>query len=982
MRTPALVVAVFAFLFPAAARADVTATLTPTTAFSVGNRQIDAGPSATRTYTLTSTGTDPLNVASVGLTGADAGQFTLGGTCAAGTVLAQTQTCTAIVAFAPTATGARSTTLSIATNGPTLTSAAITGTGRDLAIVPATLSFSGKVAAGAGGAQTVTITNEDTAAYTLGAVTVPAQFVKGTDTCSSAALAPAASCTVAVSFAPTSPGPKTGTLAIASFGPAPAAITGAALQGATSLSPSTRHFADAAVGVASEPQVFTVTNTGAGPLSVGAVSLGGDASSFSIVRDECSGKSLAERATCSVAVAFAPAAPGYRRASLRIDSTGARLEGRGRGDGVDTLLNVALASQPFARLQGDGGDGLGGALASGPCDVDGDGYDDVISGASQWSRIPATNSWEGAAYVTFGGPAFGGEDLAGVQRSIRLEGSAEGSFAGTGVGCADVNGDGDDDVLVGAWAYEYPGRPAGTAASRGRAYVVFGGASLRSEPTIDLGALGARGFVIVGPDQPEYDHLGYAVTRVGDLNGDGREDIAVMANTGDTAGRTNNGIVWVVPGQTGVASVDVSNAGAVLARIDGASPGSSVAPFGQMIGLDGVGDVNGDGMPDIGIGTYTATAFGRTTASGAAFAISGTTRGQVDLASSSSYLFAVGGAFAGHRLGIAIDGAGDVNGDGLADLVLGADSTAAANSDAAYVVYGSSARAAGTLLDSAALGTDGYRIRGATGDSTGFGVAGIGDADRDGFDDVAVGAYGADPATGPGAGAGWIIRGVADPSALALDTGLVPANAADTTRTLVIGAAGSRVDGQTGGERFGRSVAAVGDVDGNGATDVAFGSDVAFRLGRSEAGEVNVALLPGPPSAPEAEPTPEPTASPQPAGPPPAPPAGPVAKRNTALPTLSSRSLRVDTRGRVAFGVRCTRVAARCRGTLALRFGGRTVARAQFATDGRKTVRVTLPKRLRNRTVLRATAQFTVTADGLTGTVRRTLKITIRNRHA
>ena len=137
--------------------------------------------------------------------------------------------------------------------------------------------------------------------------------------------------------------------------------------------------------------------------------------------------------------------------------------------------------------------------------------------------------------------------------------------------------------------------------------------------------------MIVGPDLPEYDHLGYAVTRVGDLNGDGREDIAVMANTGDTSGRTNNGIVWVVPGQTGVASVDVSNPGAVLARIDGASPGSGVAPFGQMIGLDGVGDVNGDGTPDIGIGTYTATAFGRTTASGAAFAISGTTRGQVDL---------------------------------------------------------------------------------------------------------------------------------------------------------------------------------------------------------------------------------------------------------------------------------------------------------------------------------------------------------------
>jgi hypothetical protein len=141
-----------------------------------------------------------------------------------------------------------------------------------------------------------------------------------------------------------------------------------------------------------------------------------------------------------------------------------------------------------------------------------------------------------------------------------------------------------------------------------------------------------------------------------------------------------------------------------------------------------------------------------------------------------------------------------------------------------------------------------------------------------------------------------------------------------------------------------------------------------------------VALLPGPPSDPEPE------VKPQPAGPPSAPPVPPVplteTKPNTALPTLASRSLRVDRRGRVAVPVRCTRVTTRCRGTLALRFGGRTVATARFAVDGRKTIRLTLPRSLRSRAVLRASVSVTVTADGLTGTVRRTLKITIRNRHA
>ena len=124
-------------------------------------------------------------------------------------------------------------------------------------------------------------------------------------------------------------------------------MTGVATQPAASLSPVTRRFADATPGGApSAPQVFTLTSSGAGSLEVGAIELAGpDAGSFAIAADACSGRTLAEGESCPVSVAFAPAAAGYRRAVLAIDSDAdaaparARLEGRGRGAGTDTAFD-------------------------------------------------------------------------------------------------------------------------------------------------------------------------------------------------------------------------------------------------------------------------------------------------------------------------------------------------------------------------------------------------------------------------------------------------------------------------------------------------------------------------------------------------------------------------------------------------------------------------------------------------------------------
>ena len=142
--------------------------------------------------------------------------------------------------------------------------------------------------------------------------------------------------------------------------------------------------------------------------------------------------------------------------------------------------------------------------------------------------------------------------------TIRIEGEKERAQTGTGVGCGgDVNGDGIDDLLIGAWAYEYDGRPAGTGAPRGAAYVVFGAADLPYAGPLDLGLLGARGYRIVAPDAFEYDHLGYQVDRRRRPRRRRARRHRGLANTADssdtTPARTSNGRVYVLRGKAGTA---------------------------------------------------------------------------------------------------------------------------------------------------------------------------------------------------------------------------------------------------------------------------------------------------------------------------------------------------------------------------------------------------------------------------------------------
>ncbi|RMH01725.1 MAG: hypothetical protein D6702_10610 [Planctomycetota bacterium] len=277
------------------------------------------------------------------------------------------------------------------------------------------------------------------------------------------------------------------------------------------------------------------------------------------------------------------------------------------------------------------------------------------------------------------------------------------------------------------------------------------------------------------------DRTGAAVACVADIDGDGMDDFVIGIPFADPNGRNNAGRVVVRSGATG----------AVLLTIDGAKAnnklGSAVA---------GVGDLDNDGVPDLLIGAP-ETDVGGLIDAGSAAVLSGATGGLI---------FRFDGGAANDRFGNAVADAGDVDGDGLDDLLVGAwwaDPGGISLAGSAYVFSG----ATGSLI---------HRFDGsALGDALGGSVAGIGDLDGDGFDDVAVGAHNASPGGLAGAGSIFVFSGA--------------------TGSLL-----RRFDGTTAGDWLGTSVAAAGDIDGDGVPDVLGGAENASPGGIYKGGSAYV----------------------------------------------------------------------------------------------------------------------------------------------
>jgi hypothetical protein len=301
-------------------------------------------------------------------------------------------------------------------------------------------------------------------------------------------------------------------------------------------------------------------------------------------------------------------------------------------------------------------------------------------------------------------------------------------------GAGDVNGDGLPDLLIGA-----PSSGHNHRRESGSAYVVFGSPAFA--PRSPLPSLGDGGFRIdgappavkidtrdiLGDDAGALtDSAGLTVSAAGDVNGDGLADVAVGAPSASPRKRVSAGAVYVVYGKKTSDRVDLERLGDGGYRIDGsrrsAQAGSAVAS---------AGDVNGDGRGDLLVGNWPAALGG----TDGAYLVFGAARtGSVDLA----HLGPDGFTFdAGKRtVGLWVDGLGDVNADGLADMVIAGPAVKSSKGGRAYVVYG---RAAPGTVKLATVGRDGggYRISG--GGDAGYPVSGPGDVNGDGRPDVLVG---------------------------------------------------------------------------------------------------------------------------------------------------------------------------------------------------------------------------------------------------
>ncbi len=437
----------------------------------------------------------------------------------------------------------------------------------------------------------------------------------------------------------------------------------------------------------------------------------------------------------------------------------------GAGDCALSDMGLGSADAKFTGVAANAGTATAGAG-----DVNADGYADFLVGA-YFDGFDGP----GRAYLVLGSGALSSGSLAGAD--AEFEGATVGDYAGQAVaGAGDFNNDGFDDMLVSA-----------TYANGGGTVYLLLGSSAPTSQSLDLADAQFDG-------ESVSDLAGNALSGGADVNADGYDDMLVGAYANDEGGTATGG-AYLVLGSATPASRSLATADAEFNGETGTQAGRSVAL---------AEDLNGDGYADMLVGAWWDAEGG--SFAGAAYLMFGSpTPASASLAEADA-------KFVGEQpddyAGEAVCGAGDVNGDGYGDLLVGA---ASHNTEGAvYLLLGSSSVAARPLADADAI-LEGEAVNTYAGST----VAGPGDVDGDGFDDMLIGA----PLRGGNDGGAFLVLGSAVPP-----SGSLASAAADLTP-------------ESSDDRAGFAVAGAGDSNADGYADLLIAADYDDD-GGSDAGAV------------------------------------------------------------------------------------------------------------------------------------------------
>jgi hypothetical protein len=461
-------------------------------------------------------------------------------------------------------------------------------------------------------------------------------------------------------------------------------------------------------------------------------------------------------------------------------------------------------------------------------DINGDGTDDLIIGAN---LADPNGSSSGQSYVVFGSSGFTSTlNLSTLNGSngFKINGIAAGDQAGYSVsGAGDVNGDGINDVIIGANRADSNGEDAG------QSYVLFGSRS-GFVANFNLSTLnGSNGFKINGIAAG--DRSGTSVSRAGDINGDGTDDLIIGARSASPNGE-NSGQSYVVFGKPGGFSTNFNLAnlnGTNGFILDGVEAGDNSG-----VSVSEAGDVNGDGIDDLVIGA-SDDPLGATppnpgnTSPGQSYVVFGKRSGfspRLNLSTlNGSDGFKVSGITADDRSGYAVSTAGDINGDGIDDVLVGsyfASPNGVSYAGQSYVVFGKRSGFSPNLDLADLNGSNGFKINGiAELDVSGAALSSAGDVNGDGLDDLLIGAPYASPDGKFKAGQSYVVFGSRDGFGSNLDL-------ADLN-----GSNGFKINGILAGDIAGVAVSSAGDVNGDGIDDLVIGAAYASPNGNINSGQ-------------------------------------------------------------------------------------------------------------------------------------------------